>query len=150
MYQRVASRAATLAARNWSVLLTAFAYAAIMFGASMLLGVAGGLGLGLIAGLALSIVWAACIGSFLYLVEMLVRTNRVTLADFQRSFGVYLWDVMGVAFVVWLVFRVLAPALSGVPQGGLILLALNVLVLVFGNAVPELIYLGHHSTLALL
>jgi hypothetical protein len=29
-------------------------------------------------------------------------------------------------------------------------LALNVVILVFGNAVPELIYLGHHSTLALL
>src|SRR5262249_51033993 len=96
------------------------------------------------------VVWAACIGSFLYLVEMLVRTNRVTLADFQRSFGVYLWDVMGIAFVLWLVFRVLSPTIASVPQGGLILLGLKVLVLVLGNAVPELIYLGHHSTLALL
>lgn len=152
MYQRVASRAASLAVRNWPVLLSVFAYGAIMMGASALLGVLASLGMavGLLASFAMSLAFAACAASFLYLVEMIVRTNRVTFADFQRSFGVYLWDVMGVAFVLWIVLRFVTPALATLPQAGLLLLALNVLILVFGNAVPELIYLGHHSTLALL
>lgn len=152
MYQRVASRAASLAARNWAVLLSVFAYAAIMTAASALLGVMASFGMAVVwlAGFAMALVSAACAASFLYLVEMIVRTNRVTLADFQRSFGVYLWDVMGVAFVLWIVFRFVAPALASLPQATVLLIALNVLILVFGNAVPELIYLGHHSTLALL
>jgi hypothetical protein len=103
-----------------------------------------------LGGFAMSLVSGACAASFLYLVEMIVRTNRVTVADFQRSFGVYLWDVMGVAFVLWIVFRFVTPALLAMPQATVLLIALNVLILVFGNAVPELIYLGHHSTLALL
>jgi hypothetical protein len=152
MYQRVASRATSLAARNWLVLLSFFAYAVILFIARALLSAMAPLGMGVmwLAGFAMSLVFAACAASFLYLVEMIVRTNRVTLTDFQRSFGVYLWDVMGVAFVLWIVFRLVTPALMSLPQGPMLLLALNVLILVFGNAVPELIYLGHHSTLALL
>jgi hypothetical protein len=152
MYRRVATRAAGLAVRNWPVILSAFVYAAIMLAASMGVAfVAGRLGmLGMIGGLLLSFVWAACVASFLYLVEMIVRTGRVTLADFRRSFGVYLWDVMGVAFVLWLVYRFVTPGLATLPQAGTILIALNVLILVFCNAVPELIYLGHHSTLSLL
>ncbi len=47
-------------------------------------------------------------------------------------------------------FYLLTPALAGLPQAPILLLALNVLILVFGNAIPELIYLGHHSTLALI
>lgn len=152
MYQRVASRAARLAARNWSVLLTAFAYTAIMLTATAAIGFAArfGFAFGWLGSLAFSLVWATCAASFLYIVEMLVRIGRVTLADFQRSFGVYLWDVMGVAFVLWLGFRFVTPAVATLPQARVLLLALNGLILVFGNAAPELIYLGHHSTLALL
>jgi hypothetical protein len=152
MYQRVAGRAASLAVRNWAVLLSVFVYAAILFGASVVLGTVGGFGMPMmwLGGFAMSLVFAACAASFLYLVEMIVRTNRVTLADFQRSFGVYLWDVMGIAFVLWIVMRFVTPALATLPQATVLLIALKVLILVFGNAVPELIYLGHHSTLALL
>lgn len=152
MYQRVASRAAPLAMRNWPVLLSVFAYVAIMAAATFVLSMLAGLGAGvmILAGFAMSIAWAACAASFLYLVEMIVRTNRVTVADFQRSFGVYLWDVLGVAFVLWILSRFLVPALASLPQATLLVTALYVIILVFGNAVPELIYLGHHSTLALL
>jgi hypothetical protein len=40
--------------------------------------------------------------------------------------------------------------LTNTPQGVVIALCLQILVLVFFNAVPELIYLGHHGSLALL
>jgi hypothetical protein len=145
IYRRVASRAAVLALRNWPVLGSLFAYALIVE-------VVGGfaLHLGIIGGLLYSLVLSACIGSFLYLVEMMVRTSRVAWEDFGRSFTVYLWDVVGVVFILWLLSLVTSLALAQTPQGAVIGLCLQILVLVFFNAVPELIYLGHHGSVALL
>jgi hypothetical protein len=145
LYHRILRRAAELTVRNWPVLGSLFVYALVM-SAALALAPA----LGLIGGFLLSFVWAACVGSFLYLVEMIVRTARVTLDDFRRSAGAYLWDVVGVTFVLWIAFRLLAPVLATVPQGPMLLLGLNIVVLVFFNAVPELMYLGRCSSLELL
>jgi hypothetical protein len=144
-YQRVFARAVTLAVKNWPVLGSVFAYSAIM-------SVTGWLSelLGPVGGFVLSLVWAACVGSFLYLVEMIVRTSKVTLDDFRRSFGAYLWDVVGITFVFWIFFRLATPALIQLPQGYLIFLCVQIAIFVLFNAVPELIYLGHYSALALL
>ena len=77
-----------LAGKNWPVLGSLFVYQAIRIVAARLC-----LPLGIAGGFALTLVQAACLGSFLYLVEMIVRTSRVTLNDFRHSFGRYLWDV---------------------------------------------------------
>jgi hypothetical protein len=145
MYREVVVRAAGLAASNWPVAASLFVYAGILLAVgwlAMMLGMVGGL----IAGLIVS----ACIASFLYLVEMIVRTSKVTLEDFRRSFAVYLWDVVGVTFVFWLFWTLVAPVLARQPQGHVIVLCVQLAFFVFFNAVPELIYLGHHSALALL
>lgn len=145
LYKQVAVRAASLVAKNWPVMGSVFVYSLVMSAAYRLaapLGIAGGF--------LISVVWAACVSSFLYLVEMMVRTSRVSLQDFRRSFVVYLGDVIGVMFLFW-VFSLLArPALMSIPNGALILTVLYIAAFVFFNAVPELIYLGHHSSLALL
>jgi len=86
----------------------------------------------------------------LYLVEMIVRTSKVTLEDFRRSFGMYVWDVVAITFVFWVFFRLATPAIARLPQGFLILLFAQIAVFVVFNAVPELIYLGHYASLALL
>ena len=145
IYRRATSRAATLALRNWPVLGSVFAYGLIVFVAAnfaMLLGIVGGF--------LLSLVSAACMGSFLYLVEMMVRTSKVSWEDFGRSFSAYLWDVIGVMFVLWIFQLVAVPVLLQSQQGGLILLCIYIAMLAFFNAVPELIYLGHHRALELL
>lgn len=144
IYRRALRRGTTLAFRNWGVLGSVFVYTLVMYACGMFLPLLGAAG-PLLAGL----VWAACIGSFLYLVEMMVRTSRVTIEDFKRSFGIYLWEVVGVNFALWGGHMLLGLVLSGVENGGLVLWALQLLVLVFFNAVPELIYLGHHGTLEL-
>lgn len=145
MYGRAFARAGTLTLRNWPVAGTTFAYSLALVAAATVAS-----RLGLLGGFLMSLVWAACVSSFLYMVEMMLRTSAVSLADFRKSFGVYLWDVVGVTFVVWIVFALATPALRTIPQGPGLILGLNLVVVVLFNAVPELIYLGHHSSLALL
>jgi hypothetical protein len=145
MYARAFRRAATLTLRNWPVAGTTFAYS-LAFAAGAVVAA----NLGLVGGFLMSLVWAACVSSFLYLVEMILRTSAVSWNDFRRSFGVYLWDVVGVTFVVWVVFAVATPALRTLPQGPGLILGMNLVVAVLFNVVPELIYLGHYSALDLL
>lgn len=143
IYRRSARRAAELALRNWPVLGSLFAYGAILLAATYF-----ALPFGPAGGLLLGLVLATCTGSFLYLVEMMVRSSKVTWEDFRRSFGAYLWDVMGVNFVLW-GFSLVSPMIAALPNGTLILLCISILAFVFFNAVPELIYLGHHSVFEL-
>ncbi|MCC6764041.1 MAG: hypothetical protein IT293_05190 [Deltaproteobacteria bacterium] len=145
MYGRAFRRAGDLTLRNWPVAGTAFAYALALAAAATVAS-----GMGLLGGFLTSLVSAACVSSFLYLVEMILRTGSVSLADFRRSFGVYLWDVVGVTFLLWVVFALATPALRTIPQGPGIILGMNLVIVVLFNAVPELIYLGHHSSLDLL
>jgi hypothetical protein len=145
IYRRAFSRGAVLAARNWPVLGSVFAYFAIL--------AAGGYAasfLGLAGGFVMSLVSAACMGSFLYLVEQIVQTNRVAWDDFRRSFGMYLWDVLAVSFALWIFWTLVSPLLQEMPQGYIIVLCIDLLILVLFNAVPELIYLGHYPLLQLL
>lgn len=145
LYRRIFARAVRLTVSNWPVLGALFVYGFVLnvtWALAPLLGIVGGF--------VVSLVWAGCVGSFLYLVEMMVRTSRVTLEDFRRSAGAYIWDVVGVTFVVWIAFRILGAVLATVPQGPMLLVAVNLIVLVFFNAVPELIYLGRCSSLELL
>lgn len=145
MYRAVAGRAAELSLRSWPVCATVFVYLVLFGVAGVLLAP-----LGLLGGIVFALVRAACIGSFLYLVEQIVRGSRLTLSDFGRSFQVYLWDVVGVFFLFWIVSMVLIPVVSAHPQGLAILVSVQLVVFVFFNAVPELIYLGHHSLFELL
>jgi len=145
MYRRVFGRAAELIGRNWLVIGAPLLYVGILLVAAQFLAL-----LGFIGGMLLSLVFAGCVGSFLYLVEMMVRTSRVTLDDLRRSAGAYLWDVVGVTFVVLLGFFVLSTVLGTTPQGPVLFLGVQLIVFVFFNAVPELIYLGRASSLELL
>lgn len=145
MYRDAFARAAVLVAKNWLVLLSVFAYSAIMWLTIPIV-----VSLGLVGGLILNLVTAACVGSFLYLVEMMVRTTKVSLEDFRRSFVVYVGDVIGVMFVMWVLNLLLAPILMDSQYGVALSIFASIAIFVLFNAVPELIYLGHHSSLALL
>ncbi|MFN8640634.1 MAG: hypothetical protein U0802_02820 [Candidatus Binatia bacterium] len=145
IYRRAFTRGGSLAVRNWPVLLSAFAYAGILLVGGYLATF-----LGIVGGFLMSLLFAACASSFLYLVEMIVRTNRVSWEDFTRSFGVYLWDVVGVSFALWLFWFVVTPFLHQLPQGHVAVLAIELVLVVLFNAVPELIYLGHSGLVDLL
>jgi hypothetical protein len=146
IYRRAFARGAVLAVKNWPVFGSIFAYSAILASSSFFLVGA----LGMVGGLLSSLITSACVASGLYLVEMIVRTNKVTWEDFTRSFGVYFWDVVGVTFALWVFWFIAGPIISQVPQGPVVVLAINLVLVVFFNAVPELIYLGHYSVMGLL
>jgi hypothetical protein len=145
IYRRAFTRGGALALRNWQVLLSVFVYTGIIYVGGYL-----AMFVGLIGGFLMSLLISACASSFLYLVEMIVRTNRASWEDFTRSFGVYLWDVVGVSFALWLFWFVATPILHQVPQGHVAVLAINLVLVVLFNAVPELIYLGHSGLVDLL
>ena len=145
MYRTVLGRAAERMRANWYVFASLFVYAVVMRVAVEL-----AVFLGFLGGFLVSLASAACMGSFLYLVEMVVRTGRVSRDDFLRGWGVYLLDVVGVAFVLWIFWALARPALSTLPQGPALLLGIELVLLVILNAVPELIYLGRCSSLELL
>jgi hypothetical protein len=145
LYAKVARRAAVVALSNWPVLLSLFAYVAILAVVTPI-----ALALGIVGGFLLGFVWAACVSSFLYLVERLVRHGKVVLQDFRDSFLAYFSDVIGVMFVLWIVRLLLSMVIQTNPQGMLIALVVELFLFVFFNAVPELVYLGHHSSLDLL
>ncbi len=145
LYAEAFTRGARLALTNWPVLGTVFVYSTIL-----LVGVQIAAPLGIFGGFLLSFLWAACVSSFLALVETMIRTSRVSFEDFRHSFGAHLWDVIGVTFVFWLFFQFATPAILQLQQGVVILLCIQLAFFVFFNAVPELIYLGHFSVLDLL
>ena len=93
------------------VLLSVFAYAGIL-----VLGGYLAVFLGIIGGFLMSLLFAACA-----LVPVPGGDDRahqrVTWEDFPRSFGVYLWDVVGVSFALWLFWFVATPFLHQMPQG---------------------------------
>jgi hypothetical protein len=145
LYVSVTRRAAQTVIVNWPVLLSVFAYFLLM---RVALSVA--MALGVLGGFLLGLVWAACIASFLYLVERLVRHGRLSFEEFPASFAPYFWDVIGVMFVLWMLRTILSLAVMTNPQGTLVLAVVQLFLFVFLNAVPELIYLGHHSSIDLL
>jgi len=145
IYRRCVTRAARLAARNWAVPATIPLYFAVMLASAY-----GARYLGMVGGFLTALTWAFCAGSFLFLVETIVRTNRVTWTDFRNSLGAYIGEVLGVMFTLWVFELVLSRLVLPAPNGALLVLMAKLLLMVFFNPVPELIYLGHHSLLELL
>ncbi len=144
MYGRALTKGASLAWRNWPMVGALFVYTALLAVAGGVASLAGPLG-----GMGHALVTALCFGSFLASVETIVRTGRVTLADFRASFGPYFGDVLGFMFAMW-ILSLIVLQVAFLAQGRAIAAFASLLMWVFFNAVPELIYLGHHSTLDLL
>ncbi len=144
IYVRCIRQAGGLAVRNWLMFAALLAYVFIFrFGlvvASFF---------GPLAGFAMAALCAFCCGAFLASVEVIVRTGKVTLEDFRGSFGTYFGDVLGVMFALWIIAMV-GGMVAATPGGTAIATFSALLVGVLFNAVPELIYLGHNSTMELM
>jgi hypothetical protein len=145
IYKTCLIRTVKLVGDNLGIIFAPIAYGILLSAAAMLFAP-----LGIIGGIIMGVVLAACASSGLYLIENVVRMNKATLQDFTRGFSVYLWDILTIAFIFWIPMRLLAQVAFTTPNGPLLYLGVQILLYVIFNPVPELIYQGRVSGLALL
>ena len=145
IYKTCLIRTVELARGNLGIIFAPIAYGVLLSVAARLVAP-----LGIIGGIVMGVVLAACASSGLYLIENVVRMGKASLQDFARGFSVYIWDILTIAFIFWIPMRLLAQFAYTTPNGPLLYLGVQILLYVIFNAVPELIYQGRVSGLALL
>ena len=145
IYKNCLIRTVELVRGNLGIIFAPIAYGLVLSAAALLLAP-----LGFIGGMVLGVVLAACASSALYLIENVVRMGKASLQDFTRGFSVYIWEILTIAFIFWIPMRLLAQFAFTTPNGPLLYLGVQILLYVIFNAVPELIYQGRVSGLALL
>jgi hypothetical protein len=146
LYRKVAVAAAHNAVRAWPVALSLVVYALLLFQASLL-----ARALGMVGGILLGLVAAACWSSYLELIAQAVAGSKIRIRwdDFKRTFGARFWDVISVMFAFWIISFVTRPLTAGA-NGPALAAILGIAMAFFFNAVPELLYQGSTRSFALL
>jgi hypothetical protein len=146
LFRDVTVMAARYSVRSWPVALSFFVYAGILVAAGMVLAP-----LGMIGGMLLGLVVAACWSSYLEFVSQAVAGSkiRLTWAELRRTFMARFWDVISVMFAFWIISLLTGPLMRG-PDGERVAAIFGIAVAFFFNAVPELLYQGQSRSFALL
>lgn len=131
--------------KNWIVSFAPLAYGLIMSLAGLLAAP-----LGIVGGFILGIASQACVSSGLHLIKNMITGGKADLNDFLSGFTAYLWDLLTVAFILWIPLRLAAFALGSVPNGDLIYFMIQAALYILLNPVPEFIYQSRTSGLELL
>jgi hypothetical protein len=131
--------------KNWVV-----SFAPLAFG--FILSLAGTLvaPLGIVGGLLLGLVSQACVSSGLHLIRNIVDSGKTNFNDFLNGFTAYLWELLTIAFILWIPMRLASTALASLPNGALVYFLLQTTVYILLNPVPEFIYQGRASGIELL
>src|SRR5512135_717757 len=145
LYALALKRSLECVGRNWVVSFAPAVYGIALTAIAWLV-----TPLGFIGGLLLSIASQACVSSGLFLIKNMIASNKADVNDFLNGFTVYLWELIGIAFILWIPMRIAATALAPMPNGALIYLLLKLVLYILLNAVPELIYQSRTSGLELI
>jgi hypothetical protein len=142
LYGRVFRRGAVLALRNWPV-------AIVLLGLRGLLEVVDALTapLGFAGGFLRYLAVVAFMSCWLFLVAEVIRSGRIRPRDWVSGLGAYFGDLLTVLFLFWILSVVAQLLLWTSPLLGIVV---GLAMLTFGNAVPELVYLGRHAPASLL
>lgn len=128
--------------RGWITAVAVVIFAALMVGATSIAAP-----LGLVGGFFLGAVNALLIGATLGLVERAVLgRSRLSVADIWASIGQYFWDVIGLGFVLWVPMMLLDKGLEANPNGQFLAAAILLLLFIFLNPAPEVIYQVRHDS----
>ena len=149
LYGRAFRRGAVLALRNWPVALVLLGFRVLRDLVDELLFPLAGFGQfpGLVGGLLGYLVAVAFMSAWLFLVAEVIRSGRIRPRDWLAGFGAYFGDLLTVLFLVSLLAWVGLMLVSSAPPLGIVLL---LALFTFGNALPELVYLGRHPPASLL
>jgi hypothetical protein len=145
IYRTALSRSVELLSRNWGIIFAPLAYSVLLSIAALIFSP-----FGFVGGMLLTAVAAACASSGLYLLDNILRVGKSHLDDFTKGFSVYLGEVLTIAFILWIPMTLLARVAYTTPEGAFVVLAVRILLYVFLNPVPELIYQSRLSGLQLL
>ena len=146
LYRKVTVEAARRAIAAWPVALSLVVYAVIVVAAAIAF-----TPLGIIGGLLVGFIVAACWSSYLELLSQAVAGAKLRIRwdDFKRTFMVRFWDVISVMFAFWIISFVTGPFVRG-PSGPAAAAIIGFAIAFFFNAVPELLYQGSSRSFALL
>src|SRR3954470_18135224 len=146
LYRQVTVEAGRRAVAAWPAALAFPVYAIILFAAAVAFGP-----LGIIGGLLIGVVIAACWSSYLELLSQAVAGAKIHLRwdDFKRTFLARFWDVISVMFAFWIISFVTRPFVRG-PNGPAAAAIIGFAIAFFFNAVPELLYQGSSRSFTLL
>ena len=131
--------------KNWVVSFAPLAYGFIMLLAGLLAAP-----LGILGGFLLALASQACVSSGLHLIKNMITSGKADINDFLSGFTVYLWDLLTVAFIIWIPLRLIAMVLGSVPNGDLVYFMIQAALYILLNPVPEFIYQTRTSGLELL
>ncbi len=129
---------------NWQIIFTGFVYSVVFL---LLMRIASMFWI--FGGIVISIAQAGIISNYLYLIENIIRYDKISLDDFKMGFKVYIWKIYGVLIVIWFanygadIF--LRPILN-IRIGPVSLWAfLGFVAFIFLNVLPEVIYQKHYA-----
>ncbi len=136
LFIEVAGTAGKRAVAGWPAALAVLLYAAVMLAAALFLGP-----LGLVGGFIIGFIEAACISNYLHLLSVVVAGSKLDWSDLKAGFLALLWDVIGVLFVLWIAsYAVGFLREAAGDHGEAVTAGYGLLVAIFLNPVPELIY----------
>ena len=141
VYGRVLRRAVELTLKHWWLGAVAIVYQVLAIALVAFFGPFGFFG-----SLVVVVGWSALASSWMVLVGQVVRNGRVTLAEVPESFAVHLFDVWLFFFFANFATNAATQAFSDLPYVSIVF---TLTCFVFLNAVPEPIYLGGASGLAI-
>jgi hypothetical protein len=149
LYGRAFRRGAVLALRNWPVALVLLGFRVLLEFVDVVLSPLAGAGrfAQLVGGLLSYLAVVAFMSAWLFLVAEVIRSGRIRPRDWLAGFGAYFGDLLTVLFLLSLLAYAAFALVSAAPPLGIVLL---LALLTFGNAVPELVYLGRHPPASLL
>lgn len=138
-YYNTAGRALKLAVRNWPVMFALLVYGILLTVTGLLTG-----RIYILGGIILAVVSAACISSYLYLIENIIYSRIAGFNDFKNSFTPYIRKVINITFYIWIASIIYSlfsgSILSKIPYGWIVNILVDLAVVIALNPLPEVIY----------
>ncbi|HTA21241.1 MAG TPA: hypothetical protein VK989_18240, partial [Polyangia bacterium] len=145
LYGEIAVLAARRAARSWLAAVSIPVYVLAIVMVAQLVAP-----LGMIGGIIINFVVAACLGAYLSLLASAVAGTQIRLADLKNGLRA-LWDVISVGFALWIISLLVGVLVKGAGEKGAAVAGVfSLAVAIFLNVVPELIYSSRNRSFALL